>query len=209
MRPILQCYRHVRCKWDFCTERGSNDTSKRLAIDIYFPACLLRQLLREFELRKANVPDSQEVVQRHIVDFGRCLDVDDAVTGMGMHPVITHSVRAYPNALRNLGGFPIDVDADMHVNMVGNLLRAIAWNPVNRRIERIDIDHILDLQVDETHNRQEDYCAANRSIEHNVRQTALLAALVASLSSLYAQLIFSSLWLWYHLLVTHTLHVSL
>ena len=81
--------------------------------------------------------------------------MNDAVTGMCMQPVIATRVRFDTDILWNGRLLPVDIHGDMHVNVIGNLLRVIAGNAVNRCIERLRwIDHFFDLEIGDANKRE-------------------------------------------------------
>src|SRR6266853_909559 len=132
---ILQGDSIVRCQGYFCVEGGCDGTGKGFAVDIDFPARGCVQLCREVQFGKA--PDGQKIVEGDVVDFSGSLDVDDAISGMGVHPVKTTAVRGYSDACWDGGMLAMQVDGKVDVNMIGVLLGTITGNAVNGWIERV------------------------------------------------------------------------
>ena len=120
---------------------------EKFAVDVNVPAAVLCQLWGEVEFGEAVVPDGQEVVQGHVVNFGRGFDVDDAVAAMGVHPVVATAIGGDADALGNGDGFPIDVDGQVNMDVIGAMLGGVAGDAVNSRIGWIEQG--LDAQVEE------------------------------------------------------------
>ena len=108
------------------------------------------QLRWEAELGKAFVPDGEEVIEGDIADFSGCLDVDNAIAGMRVHPVEAAAVGSDAYTFRNRHVFAVDVDAEMGVNMVGALLHTVTTNAIDGWIEGIEVDYSLYLQERKT-----------------------------------------------------------
>src|SRR5579864_6913781 len=132
----------MRLKGDFGKQGRSDDSIEGLAIDEDFAATRLRHLRREVEGGKTLLPQCHKVIQGQIVQFLWRFDVDNAIIGMGMHPVETGAISGNTNARRNGEGLTIDVNCEMDVNVVAVLLRAITGNITDRRMERIDTDRM-------------------------------------------------------------------
>src|ERR1700694_5937306 len=102
--------------------------------------------------------------------------MDDAVIGMGVHPVETTAIGGDAYTLRNRYYFSLDIDCDMDVNMIAELFRAIAGETADGRIGAIFRDDILDFQVDETGQAQQENAHADGGPQQDACPVLLFAA---------------------------------
>src|SRR5690348_15295577 len=88
-------------KGHFGKQRRCDDSIEGLAVDEDFPAARLGHLRWEVESGKALLPERHEVIQGQVVQFLWRFDVDNAIIGMGVHPVETGAIAGNTNASRN------------------------------------------------------------------------------------------------------------
>ena len=80
------------------------------------------------------MPDSQEVVERHVMNFGGSFNMDDTIVSMGVHPVKTTVISGNTNTGWDSDELPIDIDGEMDVNMVVVLLHTFTGYTADRRM---------------------------------------------------------------------------
>ena len=102
--------------------------------------------------------------------------MDDAVIGMGVHPVETTALGGDAYILRNRYHFPLDVDREMDVNMIAELFHTIAGETADGRIGAIFRDDVLDFQVDETGQAQQENAHGDGGPQQDARAVLLFAA---------------------------------
>src|SRR5579875_1415391 len=87
----------------------------------------------------AIVPDGNKVVEGQPVITGAgSFDMDNAVGGVRMEPVVTIATARNADTLGNGDRVALDIDGEMHVDMVGSEHAGIAGDAVDGRISRVE-----------------------------------------------------------------------